>query len=123
MNLKSKALLAVLIIGLLLFAEKKFQFASQKREESERIEYQEEMQRLGKTHEMNKKAHPARTTQQSPQQSASGYEMRSDVKLHDVEPCSLCEGTGIELNHNRNSLNPEAGRICPQCDGSGYQSY
>jgi len=127
MNLKSKALLAVLIIGLLLLAEKKFQFASQTRAETERIEYQEEMQRLEKTQEMNKKAHPdsneARTTQQSPKQSASGYEMRSDGKLHDVEPCSLCEGTGIERNHNRNSLNPEAGRICPQCGGSGHQSY
>lgn len=127
MNLKYKALLAVLIIGLLLFAEKKFQFASQTREETEKIEYQEEMQRLEKTQEMNKKAHPdsneARTTQQTPQQPASGYQMGRDGKLHDAEPCSLCEGTGIERNHNRNSMNPEAGRICPQCDGSGHQSY
>jgi len=36
-----------------------------------------------------------------------------------IVSCSLCRGTGIEENRNRNSFSPEYGRICPLCGGSG----
>ncbi|MNK07661.1 hypothetical protein D3C87_255770 [compost metagenome] len=46
---------------------------------------------------------------------------KKDGKVYDKEPCGLCEGTGIEKN--RSSMSSEYGRVCPQCDGKGYQSH
>jgi hypothetical protein len=44
------------------------------------------------------------------------YEMGSDGRVYDTNPCSLCEGDGIE-GFGDNT------RICPMCDGKGRQSY
>lgn len=124
MNLKSKALLAVLVIGLLFLAEKKFSFSSENQSSSqmEHEENEEYLIRTPKPIEANPSSNTARPTQGN-SSNTQDYQMGRDGRLHETAPCGLCEGTGIERNHNRNSMNPEEGRICPQCGGSGHQSY
>lgn len=48
-------------------------------------------------------------------------QIQNDGKIYDKDPCSLCNGTGIEKN--KSSLSNEYGRICPMCNGKGRQSY
>jgi hypothetical protein len=45
--------------------------------------------------------------------------------ISDPSYCSLCQGSGIEVNRARGmGLGAdEYGRVCPMCDGKGYRTY
>lgn len=45
-----------------------------------------------------------------------------DGRIYESNPCSLCNGTGIESGRNIMTGEVE-GRICPMCDGKGVRSY
>ena len=46
-------------------------------------------------------------------------------KISDPTYCSLCKGTGVEVNRARGMGlgDDEYGRVCPMCNGSGKRSY
>lgn len=57
-------------------------------------------------------------------QDESGYTTGSDGKIYENAACSLCGGTGIETATARNPATGEMeSRVCPQCNGTGHQSY
>jgi hypothetical protein len=47
------------------------------------------------------------------------YVNGADGRMYETQPCSLCNGTGIE----RSTSSMSNDRICPQCNGTGHQSY
>lgn len=55
--------------------------------------------------------------------SNNGYQVGEDGRIYEGNPCTLCNGTGIEKNTARNLSGGDYGRICPMCEGKGLRSY